>query len=1336
MKINRIVLVSLIFLTVITLPNLATVKNSDRQVEIRWGPPKYNIDRVTGQPDPTKPVYDLYFYNIYRKSVEDPDAPWIKLNRQIIPSYQNNYYDVNLINKRAYSYYVVALDYAGNQSPRSKIEIGVPGRGIAPGRITSLRGWSTENGIVELEWGEATDKDNNIDVYVIYRDLTEIKEEYLADIMRGRPTRFEPFASIPKNKALNGIFRYSDVGLPNGTIYYYGVTALDLDKNEGKASNTIGVKVFGVDIVPPFVDRVNHDAVDKPLKAGKVIMVTSTGESGNNVTFDLVTGPENDIVNISTGPVQSRPMQVASQPGLYFALETVAADFPNDVPILPRVYYTDPAGNNAYVLGDTTMPINIDTVPPERITSISGLIDDYIVSLSWGDVAEDVAGYRVYRSFTVISESTEVLDTNNIISGKKLIKQEKKDSNGFLHYNDYNPVPSETYFYAVASVDKAENESVSRNLEYTIPTIDSPPAIYNVTENTVGAPKKAGSSIGITIKGEPGKKYEIKSKVYETKAYYSISKDDSVIVAQTKIDEIMIGDRHTGTYEGNYLVKDSDQVDSALITGLLIGPFGHETTLICSTYVNMVGITSDTTAPVIQEITAEPDYTNIYGMVPILSNERKQYLVVNNVLNITLKGEPGGVAYFDIGTMRRNIRMTEDPDNPGTYNGSYRIIQGDKMKPVSIIGHLVDRNGNVSDKIQITNYKIDTIIIVNMDRDKEEISTNENESIEARSSVITATLRDRHNNALKDREVEFQVVGGYGSMKPAIGKTDFEGKAKSTYTGGYVVETGYLAAEDRSTGYAGVTYVTTSKIGTVNILLEALAPLPGQPRTSNGIAYISLRAKPLRIEANGASVSVISAFLGYIGDDQQINDPYYEDYEPDINIMDRDTPINGVEIKFLIRDYLEDQKRPAYYGLPKAEELGLKRGKIETVQPITDVNGEAKAVYTSGTKSGLVIIQAIAPTAPGGPVGETIGVVLLAGGVRYLLIEARPIGTAVNPINSPWGEVEGSAQNSKIKADGVDRAQIKAILLDSFENPVPEIQVLFSCDIGQVFAEGNGLTDDEGKSYAIYNSPFLQNGGVAHVSAKVTSVNALEEGLVNYNLGNKKMIDNNLDANDIASAIQSYNNAIEVFEAVSAGYPYEKFLYPTVSKKWELANQERAYPDMIWNDDMLYVLGYTYELLENYDTAVENYNEVIDFYFGGAWADNANFRKGQVHEEQAKLEQDLVKRAEYIDNALSAYENLVYTFDTSSLADNAMFQIGRIYEQGEFYPKAIESYRKLIREYPNSDLVNYSWYSIGQSYERLGKDDEAIEAYQRVFGAFDDVIYVLAHEAIVRIRGY
>lgn len=1265
-------LIVLMLLTFVTFPSTAIdVKVGDRRVELRWSPPKYNLDRKTGQPDPTKPVYDLSHYNVYRRSIDDPSAPWVKVNREIIPNYQNYYIDADLINKHEYFYYVTAVDYAGNESPPSPIVSGIPGRGFAPRKITSLKAWSVENGIVELEWEEATDKDDNIDVYQIYRDLTEIKEEYLSDIMRGRPSRYSPVATVLKDKVQNGTFRYSDVGLPNGTMYYYAVTALDLDKNEGKASNTVGVKVFGVDIVPPFIERVSHDAAGKLLKAGKAIMITSTGEASNNVTYDLVKWPENNVVGTSRGPIENRPMQVATQPGMYFALETVTVDFPNNVSILPRVYYTDPAGNSAPMLGDTTMPIKIDTVPPEKISVLNGVVEDYAVKLSWTDVAESIAGYKVYRS-------------GSVIGGEKLIK------NG--NFIDYSPVPTESYVYTVASVDEAGNESISDGVEFTIPDISGPPAIYSVTENTVGAPKKAGSGITLTVKGEPGKRYEVKNRVYQTKAYFNIVKNDSVIVKEIGADEILIGDRRTGNYEGNYTVKSTDEADSAQVIGYLVEPFGvYETSLLCSTYVTMVGVSSDTTAPEIQAVTIEPVYTNLEGKVPTLSDEHKQYLVPGNELKVTLKGESGCVAYFDLGTMRRSIRMTKDTDNPGTYRGSYRIIQGDNMSTVSVACYLVDRNGNTTSKTQSANYKIDTIIIVNMDRSKSEVSTNEVDPAEARTSVITATLHDRHDNALKNRQVEFRLVGGYGSMNPLVAVTDSDGKARSTYTGGYVVETGYIAAEDRSTGYAGITYIITSKTGTVNIILEALTPSPGQPRTSNGIAYISLRAKPLRIEANGKSVSVISAFVGYIGDDQIINDPYSEDYEPNQSVLARDVPIPNVEVKFLIRDYVEDFKRPQYYGLPKAEELELKRGKLDVTQPVTDRNGEAKAIYTSGTKSGLTIIQAIAPNAPGGPVGETIGLVLIAGGVRYLLIEARPIGTPQAPIDSSWGEVEGSAQNSKIKADGASRAQIKAILLDSYENPAPDIRVYFTCDVGQVAEEGNGVTDTDGKAYAVYTAPLLPNGGIGRVSAKVTSSNPLEEGLINFNLGN-------------------YKNAAMAFEAVAAGYPYEHLVYPS---------RERAYPDMIWNDDMLYVLGYTYELLENYETSVIHYDDVIDFYFGGSWADNANFRKGQVYERQSE-----------IDKAIDAYENLIRKFDTSNLADNAMFQTGKIYEQKEFYPKAIETYRRLIRDWPDSDLVNYSWYSIGECYEQLGQKDEAIEAYRRIFGPFDDLIYKLAQEKL------
>lgn len=61
-------------------------------------------------------------------------------------------------------------------------------------------------------------------------------------------------------------------------------------------------------------------------------------------------------------------------------------------------------------------------------------------------------------------------------------------------------------------------------------------------------------------------------------------------------------------------------------------------------------------------------------------------------IDVTLMGTPGGEAFFDVGSVAKNVPLEEDRQRPGRYFGTYTVPKGVTAKEVNIIGQL--RQGN------------------------------------------------------------------------------------------------------------------------------------------------------------------------------------------------------------------------------------------------------------------------------------------------------------------------------------------------------------------------------------------------------------------------------------------------------------------------------------------------------------------------------------------------------------------------------------------------------------------------------------------------------------------
>ncbi|MCD4785493.1 MAG: hypothetical protein K8T10_16860 [Candidatus Eremiobacteraeota bacterium] len=75
-----------------------------------------------------------------------------------------------------------------------------------------------------------------------------------------------------------------------------------------------------------------------------------------------------------------------------------------------------------------------------------------------------------------------------------------------------------------------------------------------------------------------------------------------------------------------------------------------------------------------------------FDLIKSINHDYKPPLMIREILHVTMKGKPGGEAFFDISGLKTNIPMKEV--SPGLYKGSYRVGKFDYTTNVYIYGNL------------------------------------------------------------------------------------------------------------------------------------------------------------------------------------------------------------------------------------------------------------------------------------------------------------------------------------------------------------------------------------------------------------------------------------------------------------------------------------------------------------------------------------------------------------------------------------------------------------------------------------------------------------------------
>ncbi len=109
--------------------------------------------------------------------------------------------------------------------------------------------------------------------------------------------------------------------------------------------------------------------------------------------------------------------------------------------------------------------------------------------------------------------------------------------------------------------------------------------------------------------------------------------------------------------------------------------------------------------PPVENVTQKIEKGN-YPDIRFVTHNAVKILVNNDELEVSMQGDPGKVASFDIGLYVTKIPMIEV--SPGAYRGTYRVIEGDKVTNAPVTGYLMNNENFRSSMVADRSVSIDT----------------------------------------------------------------------------------------------------------------------------------------------------------------------------------------------------------------------------------------------------------------------------------------------------------------------------------------------------------------------------------------------------------------------------------------------------------------------------------------------------------------------------------------------------------------------------------------------------------------------------------------------------
>ncbi len=105
--------------------------------------------------------------------------------------------------------------------------------------------------------------------------------------------------------------------------------------------------------------------------------------------------------------------------------------------------------------------------------------------------------------------------------------------------------------------------------------------------------------------------------------------------------------------------------------------------------------------------------------------------------------------------------------------------------------------------------------------------------------------------------------------------------------------------------------------------------------------------------------------------------------------------------------------------------------------------------------------------------------------------------------------------------------------------------------------------------------------------------------------------------------------------------------------------------------------------------------------------------------------------------AISGFEEVIRSYPTSELADNAQYWIGECYLARRQFKEALQAFEAVLRKYPESNKLPESSFKKAQAFEGLGRRDDAIMQLEYVIEQYPRTqVEASAKLLLKRLRSY
>lgn len=222
------------------------------------------------------------------------------------------------------------------------------------------------------------------------------------------------------------------------------------------------------------------------------------------------------------------------------------------------------------------------------------------------------------------------------------------------------------------------------------------------------------------------------------------------------------------------------------------------------------------------------------------------------------------------------------------------------------------------------------------------------------------------------------------------------------------------------------------------------------------------------------------------------------------------------------------------------------------------------------------------------------------------------------------------------------------------------------------------------------------------ISVGFNTLTVTKERYISQNMSNVEVSENEIIL--IKDIIMYLNDEESLFEKGKNYYISEDY-NQAVNAFQQLISD---FPESKYADYAQFYIGCSYYNLSSFETSITEFRKILNNYPDSEYTDDAQFYIGYCNE----------KKLGYYSKALLEYHELINNYPDSMWADDAQLGMGNCYYANGEYDNAIIEYQKVITEYGDSPLHDLTQYSIAHCYRKLSNYDKAITEYKKVISNY------------------